>query len=84
MPFSLGQLASKLDHDQCNKLKEFYKVDEVFKLTRRKVYISMSTQTAERNLKRQSYYQRVSFTASLPGKVPVMKNLSMHRSSWIE
>ena len=36
MPFNLGQLASKLDHDQCNNLKEFYKVDEVFKLTRRK------------------------------------------------
>ena len=36
MPFSLGQLASKLDNDQYNNLKEFYKVDEVFKLTRRK------------------------------------------------
>ena len=49
MPFSLGQLASKLDHDQCNNLKEFYKVDEVFKLTRRKgVYQYEYTDSCEK------------------------------------
>ena len=36
MPCSLGKLASNLDDDQCNKIKEFCKVDEVFKLRRRK------------------------------------------------
>ena len=36
MASSLDKLASNLDEDQCNHLREFYKEDEVFRLMRRK------------------------------------------------
>ena len=36
MPWCSGKLASNLDDDQCNNIKEFCKVNEAFKLTRRK------------------------------------------------
>ena len=36
MALGLDKLASNLDDDQCKHLREFYKKDEVFRLTRRK------------------------------------------------
>ena len=36
MASSLDKLASNLDDDQCQKLREFYKEDEVFRFMRRK------------------------------------------------
>ena len=56
MASRLDKLASNLYDDQCRRLREFYKEDEVFRLMRRKGVYHTNTWIAGRNLRRQSYH----------------------------
>ena len=52
MESNLDKLAFILDDDQCKKIEEFCKKDQVFKLWVTKVYVYVSIWIAGENLKR--------------------------------
>ena len=62
MLFTLDKLASNLDDDQCEHLKELYEGELQFLqfliLWGKKMYIYMSTWMAKRNFNRQTFHQK--------------------------